>query len=519
MSGVQNFSNKIKRYLIARIPFISINSIERARVLDIFTSVNEELHLPIYVHTLSKGMFDLTSNNLVNEDKSIVGALDFISQQITQRQNLTFILTEVTEIQDDTITARHFLDLVTLAEERGATIIVISNNSIWKQLQRLGMSLSLDLPEEDEIYQIIKESIEPYQNSITIEWDDNDYKKVASILNGLSKIEIQNIVATLIAKREIRKSDITEIITTKDSMFSNISGLEKIHCTGDDIHVGGLKGLKLWLDNKKSLLAPEKKEILKSRNIRLPRGVLLVGVPGCGKSLLAKFIASNWQLPLYRLDFATIQGMYVGQSENRLKDALQLAETVSPCILWIDEIEKGLVGATGMDSSGVSTRMVGQFLFWLQESLKFVFVVATANDVSKLPPELLRKGRFDELFFVDLPNESERKDILDIYCRKFLRKKFGDELLLKLVTLTDGFSGADIESTIKEIAYKSISSENGQISMQTLISNFTNVVPLSRTNPEKIDSIRQWGKERAVPASGKFSFNTDNENTGRKVLI
>lgn len=519
MSGVQDFSNKIKRYLIARIPFISINSIERARVLDIFTSVNEELHLPIYVHTLSKGMFDLTSNNLVNEDKSIVGALDFISQQITQRQNLTFILTEVTDIQDDTITARHFLDLVTLAEERGATIIVISNNSIWKQLQRLGMSLSLDLPEEDEIYQIIKESIEPYQNSITIEWDDNDYKKVASILNGLSKIEIQNIVATLIAKREIRKSDITEIITTKDSMFSNISGLEKIHCTGDDIHVGGLKGLKLWLDNKKSLLVPEKKEILKSRNIRLPRGVLLVGVPGCGKSLLAKFIASNWQLPLYRLDFATIQGMYVGQSENRLKDALQLAETVSPCILWIDEIEKGLVGATGMDSSGVSTRMVGQFLFWLQESLKFVFVVATANDVSKLPPELLRKGRFDELFFVDLPNESERKDILDIYCREFLRKKFGDELLLKLVTLTDGFSGADIESTIKEIAYKSISSENGQISMQTVISNFTNVVPLSRTNPEKIDSIRQWGKERAVPASGKFSFNTDNENTGRKVLI
>ena len=161
MSGAQDFSNKIKRYLIARIPFISINSIDRARVLDIFTSVNEELHLPIYVHTLSKGMFDLTSNNLVNEDKSIVGALDFISQQITQRQNLTFILTEVTDIQDDTITARHFLDLVTLAEERGATIIVISNNSIWKQLQRLGMSLSLDLPEEDEIYQIIKESIEP----------------------------------------------------------------------------------------------------------------------------------------------------------------------------------------------------------------------------------------------------------------------------------------------------------------------------------------------------------------------
>lgn len=519
MSSVQEFSNKIKRYMIARIPFISINSIERGRVLDIFSKVNEELHLPIYVHTLSKGMIDLTSNNLVNEDKSIVGALDFMSQQISQRQNLTFILTEVTDLQDDSITARHFLDLVTLAEERGAVIIVITNNPIWKQLQRLGMSLELDLPDEDEIYHIIKESVEPYLTSVIIEWDETDYKKVASILNGLSKIEIQNIIATLIAKREIKKADITEIIITKDSMFSNIAGLEKIMCSDSDVHVGGLKGLKLWLDNKKSLLVPEKKEILKARNIRLPRGVLLVGVPGCGKSLLAKFIASNWQLPLYRLDFATIQGMYVGQSENRLKDALLLAETVSPCVLWIDEIEKGLVGATGADSSGVSTRMVGQFLFWLQESLKFVFVVATANDVSKLPPELLRKGRFDELFFVDLPNESERKDILDIYCRKFLKKKFGDDLLNKLVPLTEGFSGADIESTVKEIAYKSISSEDGQITMQTIISNFANVVPLSRTNPEKIDSIRQWGKERAVPASGKFSFNTDNENTGRKVLI
>ncbi len=519
MSSVQEFSNKIKRYMIARIPFISINSIERGRVLDIFSKVNEELHLPIYVHTLSKGMIDLNSNNLVNEDKSIVGALDFMSQQISQRQNLTFILTEVTDLQDDSITARHFLDLVTLAEERGAVVIVITTNPIWKQLQRLGMSLELDLPDEDEIYNIIKESVEPYLTSVIIEWDETDYKKVASILNGLSKIEIQNIIATLIAKREIKKADITEIITTKDSMFSNIAGLEKIPCSESDIHVGGLKGLKLWLDNKKNLLAPEKKEILKARNIKLPRGVLLVGVPGCGKSLLAKFIASNWQLPLYRLDFATIQGMYVGQSENRLKDALLLAETVSPCVLWIDEIEKGLVGATSADSSGVSTRMVGQFLFWLQESLKFVFVVATANDVSKLPPELLRKGRFDELFSVDLPNEPERKDILDIYCKKFLKKKFGDDLLNKLVPLTEGFSGADIESTIKEIAYKSISSEDGQITMQTIVSNFANVVPLSRTNPEKIESIRQWGKERAVPASGKFSFESDNENTGRKVLI
>lgn len=518
MANTKDFYKKLRRYLIARIPFVFINSIERNRVLEAFNEINKTLHLPIYVHTLSKGMYDLNNNNIVNEDKSLPGAIDYISQQIMQRQNMTFILTEVTDISDDTVTARHLLDLVTLAEEKGAVIVIISDKPAWKRLQRLGMSLTLDLPEEDEIISIIKEAIDPYTNSITNEWNENDYKKAANAFVGLSKIEIQNIIATLIAKREIKKSDITELILTKDSMFSNIAGLEKVNYSQKDISVGGLNGLKNWLDNKKNLLSPDKKEILKSRNIRLPRGILLVGVPGCGKSLLAKFIASSWQLPLYRLDFATIQGMYVGQSENRLKDALSLADTVSPCILWIDEIEKGLSGASGYDSSGVSTRMVGQFLFWLQESLKFVFVVATANDVSKLPAELLRKGRFDELFFVDLPQDSERKEIINIYTKQFLKQSIDENILNKLVELSTGFSGADIEATVKEIAYKTIVSGDESITEHILVSNFENVVPLSKTNPEKIDLIRNWGKERAIPASGTYQGN-DNAENKRKVLI
>lgn len=251
---------------------------------------------------------------------------------------------------------------------------------------------------------------------------------------------------------------------------------------------------------------------------------MLVGVPGCGKSLSAKSISANWKLPLYRLDFATVQGSYVGQSEQQLKDALTTAENVSPCILWIDEIEKGLSGAGGSNDGGVSTRMVGQFLFWLQECKKQVFVVATANDVSMLPSELLRRGRFDELFFVDLPTADERRDILSLYMRKYLKLDFIGPFADKIVELTDGFTGADLESTVRDLAYRSIANSNFTLNEENMITAFNNVVPLSQTSPEKIEAIRDWGKERAVPASGKpiGGEELSQKKTGpktRKVLV
>ena len=267
--------------------------------------------------------------------------------------------------------------------------------------------------------------------------------------------------------------------------------------------VGGLNGLRKWLAEKKNLLTPEKREQLRARGLQPPRGILLVGVPGCGKSLSAKSISANWNLPLYRLDFATVQGSYVGQSEQQLKDALTTAENVSPCILWIDEIEKGLSGAENGGDGGVSTRMVGQFLFWLQECKKQVFVVATANDVTKLPSELLRRGRFDELFFVDLPTAEERREILELYMRKYLDLQFAGAFADQIVEISEGFTGADLESTVRDLAYRTIANETFVLDTTNIISAFENVIPLSQTSPEKIEAIREWGKERAVPASGK----------------
>lgn len=503
MSEIGKSKELLKRYSIARIPFISINTIERARTLDILKEIAEELALPFYVHTLSKGIYELSSGKAISDDKSIYGAIDFMSEQMKRKQYMTLVLTEIPDISTDNADSRQILDLVTLANESGGVVIVLNNNAVWNRLQRLGMTIKIDLPNEDEMYSIIKEYIDDYRSEIPIEWDNTDIREAASMLAGVTRIEAENVIAALIANKCIKKSDMDEIRYAKDRLFSDISGLEKIDVDESVKDVGGLAGLRGWLNEKKELLSPEKRDELRAKGLRPPRGILLVGVPGCGKSLSAKSISANWKLPLYRLDFATVQGSYVGQSEQQLKDALTTAENVSPCILWIDEIEKGLSGAGSSNDGGVSTRMVGQFLFWLQECKKQVFVVATANDVSMLPSELLRRGRFDELFFVDLPTSDERRDILSLYMRKYLGLDFSGPFADKIVALTDGFTGADLESSVRDLAYRTVANSSFVLNEENMITAFNNVVPLSQTNPEKIEAIRNWGKERAVPASGK----------------
>lgn len=524
MSDVAKSKELLKRYSIARIPFIAIDTIERSRTLDILKEISEELAIQIYVHTLSKGVYDIATEKVISDDKSVYGAIDFMSEQMKRKQNMTLVLTEPPDISTDNADAKQILDLVTLANESGGVIMVLTNNAVWNRLQRQGLIIKIDLPNEDEMYSIIKEYIDDYRNEIPIEWDNSDIREAAAMLAGVTRIEAENVIAALIANKSIKKSDMDEIRHAKDRLFSDISGLEKIEVDDSVKDVGGLEGLRKWLNEKKELLTPEKRDELRSKGLQPPRGILLVGVPGCGKSLSAKSISANWKLPLYRLDFATVQGSYVGQSEQQLKDALTTAENVSPCILWIDEIEKGLSGAGGSNDGGVSTRMVGQFLFWLQECKKQVFVVATANDVSMLPSELLRRGRFDELFFVDLPTSEERRDILALYMRKYLKLQFAGPFSDKIVELTDGFTGADLESTVRDLAYRSIANKDFVLNEVNIVTAFNNVVPLSQTSPEKIEAIRDWGKERAVPASGKpiggtaISQNKTGPKT-RKVLV
>lgn len=527
MKNGNDFAETLDRLIRARIPLITIRSAERTRVLKFLREVVANYtSLQTYVHTLTKGLCDLSNGRVVSDDRSVSVALDYAATQLSQRSKLTFVFTDIQGMEMETGPhTRELQDLVMHSVDHYGSIILITNAPVWGPLQRLGMSISLPLPTQDEMFNIIEGFLSQQSDQVRIEWTRNDMNEAAAILTGISEFEAENILSTLAIKGVVSKEDIGELARSKDSIFADISGLERVPVSSGGIQVGGLLGLRTWLERQRPLLTAD----LRKRHLRPPRGLLLVGVPGCGKSLSAKAIASDWNLPLYRLDLSTIYGQYVGQSENRLKEALNTADHVAPCVLWIDEIEKGLAGSSGGDSTGVSTRLVGQFLFWLQEATARVFVVATANDVSTLPQELLRRGRFDEIFFIDLPTPEERGEIISLYLRRGLSELSIDTSLLnELVKLSDGFAGADLEAAVAEVV-KEVSRaemERGpeidvsQIATPALLrSSFLNIVPFSQTSPERVDYIRAWGRERAVPASGQPISNITSEHRGRVVLL
>ena len=487
----------LTRYLKARIPLIIIDTVEKNRALRLIKEVQNDINYEFKLFKLSEGIINLRDNAQITDENTIAGALDYIAVDIKTKDNNNYILGDISDVSDSNMLSRYLCEVVERCEQTSSTIIIITNDILWDNLLRLGISLPLEYPSQEEIYQIISKYIANYKSQIQIEWDEKDTQIASNYLQGLSEIEVKNIIASYIAKGIITKEDLNELKDIKKILFTDIAGLEYIDVP-ENMHIAGLDNLKDWIFEKKEVLDPQRSEELKARGIKQPRGVLLTGVPGCGKSYSSKAIASIFNYPLYRLDLATVQGEYVGQSERQLKAALDKAEYMSPCVLWIDEIEKGLKDSS---SSSVTSKMIGQFLFWLQEFEKPVFVVASANSIEDLPPELTRKGRFDEIFFVDLPNKNERKELLDIYSKKYLRIELGPNLIDKLVTITEGFSSSDIEATLRDIAYTIIANPSLKISEEYLLNTLSNVVSISKNYPEKINKIREWGKNKAIKAS------------------
>ena len=520
MPNLIETTERLDRYFKARVPVIIVRTQEPSRALDaIRDGAARNRAMPFYAHSPAKGLAELAGGQPITDDRSLSGALDYATKAFQSRDNVNFVFMDIDDLEQESPTSRHLAEVARVGEERVGTITIVTAKGVWPGLARLGMTVNLDLPDFDELLDVITGLVEDHRanSRFTIEWQYDDLRRAAEILSGVTQTEAINIIATLLDKESLLVEDLTELSTYKDQIFGGTSGIERVKIREGEVEVGGLTSLREWLDKRERRI----KDDLTNTTLHAPKGVILVGVPGCGKSLSAKAIAHKWGLPLYRLDLGSVLGMYVGQSESRLREALDAADRVAPCVLWIDEIEKGLAGG-GSDSTGITSRLIGQFLYWLQESTSKVFTVATANDVQTLPPELLRKGRFDEIFFVDLPDDDERAEIIRLYFRLYVSQEPSPFLVDELVKASEGFAGADLAATIQDVAWERRDrNDHGPVDESLAIRAFENVVPFSRTNPEEVAAIRQWGLERAIPANGRRAAlqAAASSSAGRRVVL
>lgn len=498
MGDYNSTKNEILTFLWARTPLIIIESSERERVETILREIACENTILIYYYTDAKQVCCLSGDNKAVDAEN--DPLQFISMAFKKNRNVSFAYGDIKRISDDNFFSRDLLNVIYQAKETNGTLIIITADTVWSRLAQLGMVTKLDLPTVEERKSYIDAFLRKYNGLYEISWNDEDTQKAATLLSGFTEIQIENILSSTLTKNKALRREMLHALTDQKSrLYGSIPSIQLVKID-HIIEVSGLQGLKQWLDKKKKVFFATESQ-LRERDLEAPKGILLAGVPGCGKSYSARLIAQEWELPLYRFDIGTIYDKWVGESEKKMKEALQLIDNVSPCVLWIDEIEKAMsVSDSGNDTG---KRVMGQFLFWLQESRSKVFLVATANDIAQLPMELFRKGRFSEVFFIDLPNTGERRNAIELYARKALHLSFEIHDLEALVQQTQGFSYADIEYAIKEVAQMVISEPKVAITAELVFDQLKSIVPIYKSNPELVTNIQQWGKERAIPASNK----------------
>lgn len=381
------------------------------------------------------------------------------------------------------------------------TVIIVSHTAqIPPELEKQTTLLDLPLPNAEELMDLLRKTINKVSKrpELTVEADEALLEKIVKASQGLTLAEAENLfLKAAVSDRRFGPEDLSLILDEKRQVLRKTGVLDYFD-TGEKMSdVGGLSQLKKWLDGRRESFS----EAARRFGLPQPKGLLLLGVQGCGKSLVAKAVANLWQLPLLRLDVGSLFSMYVGSTEANMRKAIKIAETISPAVLWLDEIEKGLAGleSSGSVDAGVTARIFSSFLLWMQEKTAPVFVVATANDVRRLPPELLRKGRFDEIFFVDLPSQEEREKIFEIHVRKRGRDSTGFDIT-ELAVSTSGFSGAEIENAVISGLYKAFAAGR-ELAQQDIAEAIIETIPLSKTMAENIEALRRWASSRARSAS------------------
>jgi ATP-dependent 26S proteasome regulatory subunit len=413
-----------------------------------------------------------------------------------------FILKDFHRHMDDPVVVRRLRDVGQKFSANRRTVIITSPElAVPAELSTLVEYFDLPLPDRERLRDIVHDTYTRLAKTYTLklQLDAGGVDAIAANLRGLTEEEADRAISqALVTRYALCSETVTDVLEAKKQLLRHSGMLEFVEASDTMTSVGGLENLKHWLGQRRGAW----EDSARAFGLEPPHGVIILGVQGCGKSLCARAVAGEWKLPLVKFDTSAVYDKYIGETEKRIRKVFQVAEGLAPCVLWIDELEKVFAGS-GPDSAsadaGVSSRLLASFLSWMQDRKSPVFVAATCNNVTVLPPELIRKGRFDELFFVDLPNQAERRQIFSIQLTK--RKRNPAEFDLEAAaTAAKGYSGAEIDAAVQGALYAAYS-EKKPLTTQLLLDALAQTVPLSTTRAEEINELREWAQTRAVHAS------------------
>jgi SpoVK/Ycf46/Vps4 family AAA+-type ATPase len=518
-----DFSKHFKTNIQSSAALIQIVSPETLRIRACCVQATSELERDLFIWNGPQGLRRCDGgvntwvevNDLVQPNEVLDWLLDYSKKD--SRRDFLLLLEDfhyfLTSVDHALISRLRAFSIAVASREISGCSVVLSQPVplLPAELEKETQVMEMPLPGTDDLKKIMRQAKQRYK------LDDRDYQETPALLDsalGLSTSEAQLAFSKAACEfKRLTESEISFIVSEKEQVIRKNGHLEYFHPKSSLDDIGGLDNLKSWLHRRRQAFTKDARDF----GLETPRGVLLLGLPGTGKSLAAKAVANAWQLPLLRLDMGKIYGGIVGQSEANIRSALQTAEALAPSILWVDEIEKGLSGmqSSGASDGGTTSRVLGTFLTWMQEKEKPVFVVATANHIAQLPPELLRKGRVDEIFFVDLPVQSDRQEILSIHLKRRHRlDDFSDSDIEELAKASPGFTGAELEEAVKEAMFLAFD-EGHQLAKGDVLQAISATAPLSQTMQEMISNTREWAKGRAVAASTAEPESLENSN-GKK---
>lgn len=487
-------------------PIIAIETVEEERVQDLLGTAVQEIQLMSFEWSIAQGMSRLQgAQSHWNNEYSPPGSnrqtientadpLDALKHILNLPTRGVYWLKDFSVHLKDPIIARQFREVAHLFSYNQSALIITGDQvSFPQEIAHEAVYFDLPLPGPVELKKAIDAAIRSFRGRVQIDLSTQEQKHLIKAVQGMTIKQTKKVIAyAALADRKLNAEDIGRVLERKTQVIRETGLLDYVPPEKNTAQLGGFKNLYQWLNRARTGFS----EQARSFGLTPPRGILIVGIQGCGKSLAAKTIARQWQMPLLKLDTGRLYDKYIGASEQNFRQALSLAEKMAPAVLWIDEIEKSMGQSNGDSDGGLSSRLFGYFLTWLQEKSEEVFVVATANDLSKLPPELLRKGRFDEIFFVDLPDDQERATIFQIQMMRHRQdpKRFD---LSRLILASDGFSGAEIEQVIVSALYHAMH-EKCPVDTDLVEQTIKATVPLSVSRREDLQRLRAIAQSRFV---------------------